>query len=251
MVQDTERTLIWVLPVSALVYARGFSRVHVQMPQRYPVWRLASFTAGLLVVLLALASPLDALGELLLHVHMTQHMLLIMVAPPLIWLGQPFVPLLRGLSPRLAKRVLGPLLTSRAVRSAGRALTHASVGWLALSAALLVWHVPQFYELGLHSEGWHEVSARRPLHGCAVVLVARDRRVAIPVRSAAVLRRRTADPVVDRVRGVRPARRAARVDPTVALRCQEARWAGLKTALPSSCLPGYLFLARHLLADCR
>ncbi|PWT81938.1 MAG: cytochrome c oxidase assembly protein [Blastocatellia bacterium] len=158
---DLNHNVLWMLPLCALMYARGFALVHLQMPRRYPVWRLASFTFGILVVFIAIASPLDALGALLLYIHMTQHMLLIMVAPPLIWLGQPIVPMLRALPPKLAKRLLGPLLRCRALRAAGRAFTRATVCWLALTAAMLLWHVPQLYEIALHSEGWHEIQ-----HAC-------------------------------------------------------------------------------------
>jgi cytochrome c oxidase assembly factor CtaG len=158
---DLDHAVVWLLPLAMLVYTRGFWRVHVQMPQRYPAWRLASFGGGLAVVFLAVASPLDPLGELLLSLHMTQHMLLMMVAPPLIWLGQPFIPMLRSLPPRLSRHAFGWLLTSRVLRRAGRALTHPMVCWIALAVAIVVWHLPRFYELGLRSEGWHEVQ-----HAC-------------------------------------------------------------------------------------
>src|SRR5262245_62099514 len=92
-----DHSILAVLPIALLLYLRGFVRVHRQMPARYPFRRLVSFAGGLTVVFLAIASPIDALGELLLHMHMTQHMLLMMVAPPLIWIGQPMIPLLRGL----------------------------------------------------------------------------------------------------------------------------------------------------------
>src|SRR5262245_12009716 len=138
------------------MYARGWRRARMQMPERYPAWRLMSFLGGVVAVFLAIASPLDALGELLLHLHMTQHMLLMMVAPPLLWLGQPLIPLLRSLPPRSAKRGLGPLLTSRPLRRAGCALTSPMVCWIALGVTIVVWHLPRFYDLGLESEGWHE-----------------------------------------------------------------------------------------------
>lgn len=158
---DLDHRVLWLLPVAAFVYARGFRRVHRLMPRRYPAWRLTSFVGGLAVVFLAIASPLDPLGEVLLYLHMSQHMLLMMVAPPLIWLGQPVVPLLRGLPPRLAKRAFSRLLTSPSLRRAGRAVTHPMVCWTALAITTVVWHLPRFYELGLHSEGWHEVQ-----HAC-------------------------------------------------------------------------------------
>ena len=154
---DVDHAVIWALPIIAIAYARGFSRVHGQMPARFPIWRLMSFVGGLSVVFVALASPLDGLGELLLYLHMTQHMLLMIVAPPLLWLGQPFIPLLRALPPRPTKRALTPLLTSHVLRAAGRALTHPMVCWSALATTTIVWHLPRLYELGLHSEGWHEV----------------------------------------------------------------------------------------------
>src|SRR5262249_23715327 len=106
-------------------------------------------------------SPFDALGELLLHVHMTQHMLLMMVAPPLIWLGQPSIPLLRGFPPRFAASVFQPLFNSRVLRRLGHTLTHPAVCWTAFAVVVVVWHLPKFYELGLHSEMWHSVQ-----HGC-------------------------------------------------------------------------------------
>ena len=158
---DVDHAVVWFLPIVAHAYLRGFSRVHVQMPVRFPLWRLASFIGGLLVVFVAVASPLDALGELLLSLHMTQHMLLIMVAPPLLWLGQPFIPLLRASPPRPTKRALARLLTIPVLCSAGDGLTHPVVCWIALAATTIVWHLPALYELALHSEAWHDVQ-----HAC-------------------------------------------------------------------------------------
>jgi len=158
---DLDHTVVWLLPVVGVLYARGFVRVHRQMPARYPLWRLASFEAGIVTMFIAIASPLDALGELLLHLHMTQHMLLMMAAPPLIWIGQPFVPLLRAFPPRLAAAALQPLFAVRALHRAGHVITHPAVCWLALAAAVIFWHLPPLYELGLHSEAWHSLQ-----HGC-------------------------------------------------------------------------------------
>src|SRR5262249_50062695 len=130
-------------------------------PGRSPVWRLTSFVGGLAALFLAIASPLDAYGGALLLVHMTQHLLLMMVAPPLIWLAQPVLPLVRSLPPRQAKRVLGPLLTSSPLRRLGRRLVHPVTGWIALALAMVVWHLPPLYELALAAEGWHYVQ-----HAC-------------------------------------------------------------------------------------
>src|SRR4029450_9242784 len=98
------------LMVTALIYARGWRVLHEQMPARFGVARLAAFLAGLGAIVVAVASPLDSFAGLLLQVHMAQHVLLMMVAPPLLWLGAPAVPLMRGLPQRLAKSALGPFL---------------------------------------------------------------------------------------------------------------------------------------------
>ena len=75
-----------------------------------PLWRLIAFQAGLLTLFLALASPLHQLAERLLQFHMIQHLLLMMVVPPLLLLGAPILPLLRGLPRPVLQHGLEPLL---------------------------------------------------------------------------------------------------------------------------------------------
>src|SRR5579862_3387982 len=100
-----------VLPVLvAAIYARGFRALHVQMPAHFPRWRLMAFLSGLAALFVAIASPLDTFGSLLLQVHMIQHLILMFVAPPLLLLGAPALPLLRGLPHAWAKNALGPFL---------------------------------------------------------------------------------------------------------------------------------------------
>jgi cytochrome c oxidase assembly factor CtaG len=160
---DLDHKVLWLLPLVALVYGYGAIRVPPQTSEHFPLWRLISFNAGLIVVFLAIASPLEALGERLLYLHMTQHMLLMMVAPPLIWLGQPLVPMLRVIPPRLIRLVVGLSPTSSALRALGRIATHPLLGWIALTTSLVAWHLPQCYELALHSERWHHIQ-----HACFV-----------------------------------------------------------------------------------
>lgn len=139
------------------LYLRGFLRVHRDAPGRFPPWRAYAFLAGLATVFLAVSSPLDALGNLLLLVHMTQHLLLMLVAPPLLLLGAPWAPLLRGFSPRTLKHGLGPFLAWPALRRFARALTHPAVCWTVFVSTTWAWHVPAAYDLALRSPGWHAV----------------------------------------------------------------------------------------------
>jgi cytochrome c oxidase assembly factor CtaG len=152
---------IATLLVTAAIYARGFVRLHRQMPDRFPVWRLASFIAGIVALFIAIASPLEALDDLLLQIHMTQHLLLMIVAPPLLLAGAPAIALIRGIPPRLAKAVVGPVLRSSAVRRIFSWLTEPLVCWIAFAAATWGWHLPAAFQLALRSDGWHVVE-----HAC-------------------------------------------------------------------------------------
>jgi cytochrome c oxidase assembly factor CtaG len=149
----------WLLLL--VVYLRGFHRVEQQMPERFACWRAAAFIVGSLVPVVAVTSPLDAFAGLLLQVHMLQHLLLTMVAPPLLWLGAPAVPLLRGLPRWLRKDVLGPFLGAAALQRLARRVTHPVVCWIGFVLTIWVWHVPALYEMALRSPAWHAVE-----HAC-------------------------------------------------------------------------------------
>ena len=110
---------------------------------------------------IAVASPLDTLDGLLLTAHMTQHLILMSVVPPLLLLGAPAVPLLRGLPRSAVRDGLGPFFSTPALHRVARLVTGPAFAWLAMNIAYLGWHVPQAYELALRSPGWHEVE-----HAC-------------------------------------------------------------------------------------
>lgn len=148
------------LALSVVIYARGWARIRRTRPAQFPVWRLLTFLAGTAAVFVAVASPLDTLSESLLFMHMVQHFVLMSIAPPLIVLGAPLVPILRGL-PGWLMRLLRPLFVSRAFPAAGRVLTNPHVAWLAMNAAYIGWHIPRAYEFALASEGWHDAE-----HAC-------------------------------------------------------------------------------------
>ena len=90
----------WIV-IPALIagglYVHGWCQLHRRFPRRFAVWRMVAFQTGLLTLFFALASPLHPLAELLLQFHMIQHLLLMMVVPPLLLLGAPILPLLRGM----------------------------------------------------------------------------------------------------------------------------------------------------------
>ena len=152
-------TLISILAL--VIYMRGWRRGHALRPGQLPAWRAICFCSGILAFWLAIASPIGVFDDVLLTAHMVQHLILMSVAPPLILLGAPAVPLLRGLPHRLLQSIFAPLLRSKPLRRIVQAVLHPVTGWLALNIAFLGWHLPAAYELALHSEVWHEVE-----HAC-------------------------------------------------------------------------------------
>jgi cytochrome c oxidase assembly factor CtaG len=149
--------IITPLGLSAGIYLRGWRDLHRRLPRRFTVWRLIAFQAGLLTLFLALASPLHPLAELLLQFHMIQHLLLMMVVPPLLWLGAPILPLLRGLPRPVLQYLLGTFFGSTALQRRAHFLTHPIVCLLAFTVSNVAWHLPSLYELALRSEFWHNV----------------------------------------------------------------------------------------------
>jgi len=154
--------MLGALLVTGAIYARGWRVLSRRMPQRFGGSRLAAFLGGLAVIAFALMSPLDALAGQRLSAHMTQHQLLMMVAPPLLWLGAPVAPMLLGL-PRRIRRALAAALGSRRVRPIAHIIAQPAFGWVSFAVAFWTWHAAPLYELALRSHAWHHVE-----HACFV-----------------------------------------------------------------------------------
>ena len=146
-----------MLVLTALVYLRGWLHLRSASFSIMNGWHVFSFVVGLSLIWVATASPIARLDHELLTVHMLKHMLLMTLAPPLIWLAEPVNLLLRGLPQRLVQRVLFLPLRLSPVSRIGKALTRPEVGWLAAAAALIGWHIPVVFTLAMHSAGWHFV----------------------------------------------------------------------------------------------
>lgn len=140
---------VWLsVAVLWLAYDRG--RRRVDGPRRTRL-----FAAGLVVILVALVSPLDAFAGSLASAHMVQHLLLSSVAAPLLVFAVPAGPLGRS----VPKPVMGAVRRSRRrLDPAGRlrrAATHPATAWAFAAATLWVWHAPVLYDLALRSPVLH------------------------------------------------------------------------------------------------
>jgi putative membrane protein len=145
------------LCLTALVYFRGWLHIRAHIRELISGWRLAAFLSGLCSLWIAIGSPLAAYDDVSLSVHMVQHLLLMVVAPPLLLLGAPSLPLLRGLPQSVLRGIVGPFLRCEPVKSLGHLITHPAFCFFAATVALLGWHIPAAFELALRSESWHEV----------------------------------------------------------------------------------------------
>jgi putative membrane protein len=159
------RSEVWEPPVSltlafafvAVVYMRGWFRLRPTSTDTIGVWHAAGFLLGLSLIWIAVASPLASSDMELLTVHMIQHLLLMSVAPALIWLGEPVRVLWGGLPPRVAQSMVAPAFQLWPIRRLGTLLGHPVVCWLAATATLVAWHVPSALTLGMQSPTWHAI----------------------------------------------------------------------------------------------
>jgi putative membrane protein len=135
---------------------------------------------GLLVLVIAVVSPIDYWSDLYLTAHILQHILLAFVAPPLIVLGAPWLPLLRGL-PRPWARRFGRLLQQvRAVPSRGPAVAALAAvvrflarPWTAVVAfnmVMVFWHLPGPFDLAASNGVVHVWLAHGMFFGLGVGL---------------------------------------------------------------------------------
>ena len=132
--------------LTGFVYLRGWLAIRRTRPAEFTLVRLSYCLCGLAALWLAIASPLDDLADDLLSAHMVQHLLLLSVVPPLLLLGRPVIPLLRGLP--------APLRFS-AFHRVGRWLISPPVAWIAMNAIFVGWHVPAAFDFALNHEYWH------------------------------------------------------------------------------------------------
>lgn len=143
-------TLALVLVTGAL-YASG-----VRLQRRsWPWWRSVAFYSGLAALLVALASGLELLVGDLFSVHMVQHMLLTVVAAPLLLLGAPVRPILRGLPAAIRGGVVRPLAGSAVLRAVIHVLRHPLVAVTVYVGGLYLWHWPTLYDAAVENEPLH------------------------------------------------------------------------------------------------
>ncbi|MGE3076231.1 MAG: cytochrome c oxidase assembly protein [Dehalococcoidia bacterium] len=147
---DLSGPLILLLGGGTAAYHLGLRslRRRAGRSDRRWLWTESLGLLGILCIVAALVSPIDALGELSVSVHMGQHMLLLLLAPACLILGKADIAV-----PALLPRTRLVRRMERRVFSFGSPM----VTWVAFAGVFWAWHLPVLYEAALHSPVIHEV----------------------------------------------------------------------------------------------
>lgn len=155
----------WVIVPLALawwLYGRGLARLWGKAGTGRGVtpWRAGCFALGMASLVLSLVWPLDAMGETLFSAHMAQHMVLLVLAPPLLVLGTPLAPWAAAL-PRPWHRPLARALRAGMLRGPAALLARPWAGCLATAVVLWGWHAPAAFDAALADPALHALE-----HAC-------------------------------------------------------------------------------------
>ncbi|MGZ6299365.1 MAG: cytochrome c oxidase assembly protein, partial [Candidatus Limnocylindria bacterium] len=145
--------LLWIgIVVATVAYLAAVRVVNRHHPANMvPKWRIAAWLSGVAVVAVALVSAVHAYAGILFAVHMVQHLLLAMVAPPLLALGAPVTLALRVASPTVRRTALLPLLHSRVVR----AISWPPFGWALFAIVMWATHFSPIFNAALENQAIH------------------------------------------------------------------------------------------------
>jgi cytochrome c oxidase assembly factor CtaG len=142
------------LAIVAVGWIAAVRRVDAAHPtNRVPRSRTVAFLCGIAVIAIALQSGIERYDTTLFSVHMVQHILLMLVAAPLIALGAPVTLMLRVASPRVRQRWLLPILHSRPLR----VIAHPVVAWLLFAGVMWGTHFSPLFDLSLENRLVHDL----------------------------------------------------------------------------------------------
>ena len=140
------------LGMAAVLYAWGARTVSARHPDSpWSGRKSAYFQSGIALLWVSLQGPIGAFDDTFFWAHMVQHVVMVMVAAPLLVLGAPVLLILRVSSPQIRRRWVVPVLRSRVAY----ALTNPVTTWLLLAVVIVGAHFTPFYEFALEHEGVH------------------------------------------------------------------------------------------------
>lgn len=139
-------TSVVATSIAAAVIYLGATR---RVMSRWPALRTTSFLAGIACLLVALQSGVDGYDDQMLSVHMVQHMLLLLAAPPLLLGGRPVLLGLQATSPQRRRSLAKGLDRSRALTGPLQSLA-------VFGAVIVLTHLPSFYDAAVRHPALHQ-----------------------------------------------------------------------------------------------
>jgi len=125
------------------LYAIGPLRKRLYPNEQVKTGQTITFLLGVLIMFLALVSPLDELGDAyLFSAHMVQHLCLTIIGPPLLLLGTP-------------EWLVKPALHNKVVFNIAKVLTYPAVAFVLYNADFWLWHAPPLYNATLENQNIH------------------------------------------------------------------------------------------------
>jgi cytochrome c oxidase assembly factor CtaG len=147
-------TLI-VLAAAAAIYGVGWVRWRIERKAEGHKRRAFAYGAGIAAIAIALLGPPDWWNGAFFTAHMAQHILLTLVAPPLLVLGAPHRVALAILRPRLRSQVMRVAVRDSVLGRASKLLMAPLLTVLLANGTLLAWHAPALYTAALEDELLH------------------------------------------------------------------------------------------------
>jgi cytochrome c oxidase assembly factor CtaG len=149
--------LLILLALASGTYARGLHTVWTRAGRGAGISapQAIAFGSAIGSLLVALASPVDLVSSALFSVHMVQHLILVLVAAPLIAYARPEIAVLWALPANTRRRLGRWWVRRRWLHSAWRAISAPPVAWTMHAVALWAWHTPRLYDAAARVEAFH------------------------------------------------------------------------------------------------
>src|SRR5215216_7949012 len=154
---NLEPSILIPIALTALIYLWGIRNVWQRAGAKRGINRrhYSSFLGVLLAFFVAFVSPLDAMSDVLFSAHMVQHMILILVAAPLLVMSDFPLAFLWAL-PRTWAQSLGYRLNrSQTLSRFWRVFSSPVSAWFLFTISLWVWHASTLYEAALEDKTVH------------------------------------------------------------------------------------------------
>ena len=140
--------------LAAYLYINGLNRWN---HPSHPVskWQRISFFSGLIIIFLALQSPIDPLAEHQFSIHQVQHLLLRMLGPLLVLSGAPLTPMLRGTPPWVLQGIIKPIVRASVSHKVYGFITNPVLTTIVFIATIYLWQVPAAHDMAVRSDLIH------------------------------------------------------------------------------------------------